>query len=210
LAHVDEYDRELRHYADRLLAWTDIGAADDYMMWRRCLGDMCMIARHLETYREIFMRLPQMIEQEGDNLALSDLLRPASSHIVSRMGMDGGPIARSLGMGANWIVRELARRGVYETGEAHTVQPFAWSGRLRIRNFIREIGLGDFASGIDAGRMIHDSVCDEIGLRTPFGIHGDLPLELFNTRQFGGKGWLSERGEILSGNWCPQILERVA
>lgn len=214
LARVEEGDRELRHYVDRLLAWTDIGAPDDYLMWRRCLGDMCMIARHLETYREIFMRLPRVIEQEGEALSLTDLLRPSSSHIVGRMGLDGGPLARSLGMGANWIVRELARRGVYGHDEARLVQPFAWSSRLRIRNFIAHIGLGDFESGVNQGRAIHDVVCETIGLEAgveaPFGLVGDLPLEILNTRQPRGKGWLPVRTEILRGDWKPLDFDEVA
>jgi hypothetical protein len=200
LAEVDQSDRDLRPYVDRLLAWSDIGAEEDFLIWRRCLGDMCVIARNLAAYREILTALPRMIEQCEGRIALSGLLRPSTSQIIGRMGLDAAPLARSLGMGANWIVRELARRGYYEPDEAALVQPFAWSARLRIRSFAERIGLGPFDSSVDHGRLIHDAVCDLMTTELPFGADGDLPLELLNTRK-RGVGWLPERSAILNGDW---------
>ena len=203
LAAVDQSDRDLRPYVDRLLAWSDIGAKEDFLIWRRCLGDMCLIARNLAAYREILTALPRMIEQCDGRVALSGLLRPSTSQIIGRMGIDAAPLARSLGMGANWIVRELARRGFYEPDEAALVQPFAWSARLRIRSFVEMIGLigqGELEASVDHGRLIHDAVCDAMATELPFGSYGDLPLELLNTRK-RGVGWLPERSAILNGDW---------
>jgi len=181
LAHVDPDDPDLKGYVARLLAWSETDAPEDYLMWRRCLGDMCMIARHLGTYRSIFKKLPAMVRQENGQLALSSLLRPSSDAYVSRMNLEGAPIARSLGMGANWIVRELARREIYSREHALIVQPFAWSTRLRIRRFIEKIGLGSIESGMDTGRELHRRVTTLLEDPMPFGTDGDLPLELFNT-----------------------------
>ena len=208
LARVGEHDHELRPYVDRLIEWSDIGASEDYLLWRRCLGDMCLIARNLGTYREILLALPQMIAQHGPHVVLTDLFRPSSSRIVGRMGLDAAPLAKSLGMGANWIVRELARRGVYDTDEATRVQPYAWSARLRIRNFMQKIGLGDFDSGVAQGLQIHRVVCDMLGEETRFGIDGDLPFELLNTRG-RSSGWPAARGQILGGTWCAADLWKV-
>lgn len=184
LAQVDADDPKLQGYVARLIAWSEPNASEDFLMWRRCLGDMCMIARHLDTYRSIFRKLPQMIEQEKGKLALSSLLRPTGDAIVGRMNLEGAPIARSLGMGANWIVRELARRELYTSEQAQIVQPFAWSTRLRIRNFIQEAGIGTIESGMDTGRELHRRITALLGDPMPFGIDGDLPLELFNTRPY--------------------------
>jgi hypothetical protein len=203
LAAIDQSDRDLRPYVDRLLAWSDIGAEEDFLIWRRCLGDMCVIARNLAAYRDILTALPRMVEQCDGRVALSGLLRPSASQIVGRMGIDAAPLARNLGMGANWIVRELARRGYYEPDEAALVQPFAWSARLRIRSFAEMIGLirpGEFEASVDHGRLIHDAVCDAMATELPFGSDGDLPLELLNTRR-RGVGWLPERSAILNGDW---------
>ena len=184
LAQVDADDPELKGYVARLIAWSEPDAPEDYLMWRRCLGDMCMIARHLDTYRSIFRKLPAMVRQEGGKVALSSLLRPSGDAYVARMNLEGAPIARSLGMGANWIVRELARREVYTGEQARIVQPFAWSARLRIRNFVDEIGLGSVESGMDTGRELHRRVTASLDDPMPFGIDGDLPLELMNTRPY--------------------------
>lgn len=184
LARVEANDRVLKGYVERLIAWSEPDSPEDYLMWRRCLGDMCMIARNLETYRTIFKELPAMIKQEGGKVVLSSLLRPSNDALVGRMGLEGAPIARSLGMGANWIVRELARREIYTVEQARIVQPFAWSTRLRIRSFIGEIGLGTIESGMDTGRELHRRVSASLDDPIPFGIDGDLPLELFNTKPY--------------------------
>lgn len=181
LAQVDPDDPDLKGYVARLIAWSEPDAPEDYLMWRRCLGDMCMIARHLGTYRAIFKKLPAMVRQEGGKVALSSLLRPSSDAYVGRMNLEGAPIARSLGMGANWIVRELARREIYPRDHAEIVQPYAWSTRLRIRRFIETIGLNSIESGMDTGRELHRRVTTLLEEPMPFGIDGDLPLELLNT-----------------------------
>lgn len=205
LAQVDADDPKLQGYVARLIAWSEPDASEDFLMWRRCLGDMCMIARHLDTYRSIFRKLPQMIEQEKGKLALSSLLRPTGDAIVGRMNLEGAPIARSLGMGANWIVRELARRELYTSEQAQIVQPFAWSTRLRIRNFIQEVGLGTIESGMDTGRELHRRITALLGDPMPFGIDGDLPLELFNTRPYP-----DERYALLASTLDFNDLEEVA
>lgn len=193
LAHVDPDDPNLTGYVARLIAWSEPDASEDYLMWRRCLGDMCMIARHLHTYRSIFKKLPAIVRQEGSKVALSRLLRPAGDAHVARMNLEGAPIARSLGMGANWIVRELARRDVYSRENALAVQPFAWSARLRIRRFAEMIGLGPVEPGMDTGRELYRRVTTLLEDPMAFGIDGDLPLELFNTWPYP-----QERSDLLA------------
>jgi hypothetical protein len=205
LANVDADDPELQGYVARLVAWSEPDAPEDFLMWRRCLGDMCMIARHLDTYRSIFRKLPAMTQQEGGKVALSSLLRPTGDAILGRMNKEGAPIARSLGMGANWIVRELARREIYTGEQARIVQPFAWSTRLRVRSFVEVIGLGAIESGMDAGRELHRRVTALLDDPMPFGIDGDLPLELINTRPYP-----NVRFELLAPTLSDDDLEGVA
>lgn len=111
LATIDPYDEQLKPFVDRLRAWSDPDADETYLMWRRCLPDLCMIARHLESYQRLFRKLPAVVAQEGD-VSLRGHLRPAFSHVASRMGIEAAPLAKSLGIGANWLVRELGRKGV--------------------------------------------------------------------------------------------------
>lgn len=206
LVSVD--DEALPAYAQRLWEWSAIGADEDFLLWRRCLGDMCLVARNLDTYRAILTALPRMVEQVDNPFSLRELLRPSQSQLIGRMGLDAAPLARSIGMGANWIVRELARRGFYEPDEAELVQPFAWSARQRIRNFAEEIGLGTFSSGVDEGRRIHDEVAQLLEAEPPFGVDGDLPLEILNTRT-RSVGYLFARQQILNGSWNTETSPRL-
>lgn len=205
LASVD--DEALPKYAERLWAWSEIGADEDFLLWRRCLGDMCLIARNLDAYRTILTALPQMVEQVPHAFSLTELLRPSHSQIVGRMSIDAAPLVRSIGMGANWIVRELARRGFYDAGEAELVQPFAWSARHRIRNFFSLAGIREFSSGVDQGRQIHDEIVEIMGSQAPFGTDGDLPLEILNTRS-RGSGFPLARQQILAGIWAGATTTR--
>ena len=206
LASVE--DEALTNYAQRLWVWSEVDADEVFQHWRRCLGDMCLIARNLDAYREILTALPQMVEQVPNPFSLRELLRPSQSQIIGRMGIDAAPLARSIGMGANWIVRELARRGFYEPDEAELVQPFAWSARQRIRNFAEEIGLGTFSSGVDEGKRIHDEIAQLLEAEPPFGIDGDLPLEILNTRT-RSVGYPLARQQILSGSWNTKSSPRL-
>jgi hypothetical protein len=59
---------------------------------------------------------------------------------------------------------------------------------------------------MDHGRTIHDAVVDAIDNEAPFGVDGDLPLELLNTRS-RHRGYPVARGEILNGTWSPDEHE---
>src|SRR5690606_37785571 len=61
LATIDPCDEELRPFVERLRAWSDPDADEGYLIWRRCLPDLCMIARHLENYQTLFIKLPAVV-----------------------------------------------------------------------------------------------------------------------------------------------------
>ena len=88
------------------------------------------------------------------------------------------------------------------------MQPFAWSARQRIRNFAEEIGLGTFSSGVDEGKRIHDQIAQLLEAEPPFGIDGDLPLEILNTRT-RSVGYPLARQQILSGSWNTESSPRL-
>lgn len=177
LALVDPSDPALGPFAERLRAWSEPNEDESYLMWRRCLTDLCLIARHLDGYRQLFMKLPAVIGREGD-VSLRNHLRPAFSHVAQRMGLDVAPLARSLGIGANWVVRELARHGVYSQEQAERVLPYGWSSAERVRRLLRNIRMGEFEHGIDEGRLLHQAVAGLIDDEARFCGDGDLPLHV--------------------------------
>lgn len=177
LATIDPCDEELRPFVERLRAWSDPDADEGYLIWRRCLPDLCMIARHLENYQRLFTKLPAVVAQEGD-VSLRGHLRPAFSHAAARMGIEAAPLARSLGIGANWLVRELARKGIYSQAQTERIMPYGWSTAERVRRLAYTLGLGQFERGIDEGRVLHGAVERLIGGGAQFDGDGDLPLHV--------------------------------
>ncbi|WP_133175400.1 sacsin N-terminal ATP-binding-like domain-containing protein [Sphingomonas oleivorans] len=177
LATIDPCDEELKPFVERLRAWSDPDADESYLLWRRCLPDLCMVARHLESYQRLFMKLPAVVAQEGD-ISLRGHLRPAFSHVAARMGIEAAPLARSLGIGANWLVRELGRKGIYSQAQSEQIMPYGWSAAERVRRLAYTLGMGQFERGIDEGRALHGAVERFIGDAAHFDGDGDLPLHV--------------------------------
>ena len=177
LSTIDPKSEHLEPFVDRLRAWSKPDAREDYMIWRRCLTDLCLLARHLDDYRTLFMKLPAIIRQDGP-VSLGNHLRPAFSVAAGRIGIFAPPLARSLGIGANWVVRELARKGIYSHAQVDLVLPYGWSTADRVRKLAQRLGLGTFAHGVDAGRSLHQAIENLIGEAAAFAGDGDLPLHV--------------------------------
>ncbi len=202
LSTIDPASEDLDPFIDRLRAWSEPDAPEDYMIWRRCLTDLCLIARHLDRYRTLFRKLPAIVKQDGP-VSLGNHLRPAFSVAAGRMGVDAPPLARSLGIGANWVVRELARKGIYSQAQADLVLPYGWSTADRVRKLAKRIGLGTFEHGVDAGRNLHKAVENLIGEEAAFAGDGDLPLHIITLAKHrdtlnkflyksDGEGWVED------------------
>lgn len=177
LATIEPDDAELRPFVERLRAWSEPDAEEGYLIWRRCLTDLCMISRHLDAYRRLFMRFPAIVAQEGDQ-SLRNHLRPSFSHVAARMGLEAAPLARSLGIGANWLIRELARNGGYSQDQAELVAPYGWSTAAKVRRLMHSLGVGHFDHGVDQGRLLHQTIQRLIGDEARFNGDGDLPLHI--------------------------------
>ena len=72
------------------------------------------IARWLDEYIEMFRKLPRIIEDQG-TISLNELLRPSYSPVVMPLGLDAAPLLRSIGIGYNWMIREMLRFRVYDS-----------------------------------------------------------------------------------------------
>ena len=177
LPTIDPQGSNLGPFVERLRAWSEPDAREEYMIWRRCLTDLCRIARHLDDYRRLFSSLPAVIQQDGD-IGLRNYLNPMASVAAGRMGIFASPLARSLGIGANWVVRELARKGFYSAAQAGLVAPYGWSTAERVRKLVYRLDMGRLDHGIDEGRLLYRAVQDLIGDETAFDGDGDLPLHV--------------------------------
>lgn len=183
LAQVRHND-DLKPFAERLRVWSEPWQDNPlFGQWRRCLVDLCMVARFLDEYRRLFRNLPRILCREGD-VSLRTLFLPQFSEIAGRMGIVAAPLAPSLGIGANWLVRELTRNGVYGSEHAAVVGPYGWGTAARVRRLFSKLGRNGLEHGIDAGKTLHAIAAGWIGEdAATFGGDCDLPLHVITTKR---------------------------
>ena len=153
----------------------------DFLQWRRTLADLYALARWLPDYVEAFRLLPRVIERDG-RISLSDAWRPSASPVWQGRGLEGAPLAQSLGLGANWMIREAIRHSLWPEDEAARMHPYAWAATGRLRRLFAEWPgnpIGE-RGHMDLAPDIHRFVADHLGPDVAFLGDLDLPLQLWN------------------------------
>ena len=141
---------DVQSWLERLECWSAADAPEQYFLpWKRTLVDLYTVARHLDGYIDIFQSLPRIIDEHGP-MSLNDLHHPTYSPAIARMGLDAAPLDRSLGIGANWMIRELVRHGVYNAGDADTLAPYCWALTRRVRKLLNHLGMPIQSADMDA------------------------------------------------------------
>ena len=180
---------EAQPWLDRLKRWSEPDRFDQtYHLWERTFVDLYTIARGLSEYVELIRTLPRIVQREG-RMSLDDILRPSYSPRVGPLGLNAAPIDRSLGIGANWLIRELSRHGVYDSDEANLMAAYCWASSHRVRAFLTTLdpSLDLKTADKDASPAIHDFVIKHVGPdRAHFDGDFDLPLQLVTRR---GERW---------------------
>ena len=175
---------EVQSWLERLERWSAPEQFDQqYLTWRRTFVDLYSVARWLDEYREITVKLPRIIEEHGV-ISLNGALQPSYWPPAMRLSIDAAPINRSLGIGMNWMIRELLRHGAYELGDEHLMIPYVWAPSQRVRVLLNELG-ADVGERPDkeASRTICDFVTKHLGDDRRFDGDFDLPLQLITRRK---------------------------
>ena len=190
---------DVQSWLDRLQVWSAPEQFDrGFLPWRRTFVDLYTVVRWLDEYVEVVRKLPRIIQDRGP-ISLNDILRPSYSPVIMPLGLDAAPLNRSLGIGMNWMIREMLRQGVYESRDASILSPYCWAPSRRVRELLNVLG-ADVGSRADkeASRAIHDFVVEHIGADgARFNGDFDLPLQLI-TRE-------SHRGAL---DYCFQVADR--
>lgn len=153
----------------------------EFPQWRRTISDLYALARWLPDYADAFRLLPVVVDREG-LVSLSKLWRISYEPIWQRRGLEGAPLSQSLGLGANWMIREAIRHGLWLDDEAICMQPYAWAATGRLRRLFAErlaYPLGE-RGHMDLSPEIHGFVADHLGPDAAFLGDLDLPLQLWN------------------------------
>jgi len=151
----------------------------DFTQWRRALVDLYVVARWLPDYVDAVLTLPAIVRQQRPVL-LADAWRLSASPLWQRRGLEGAPLTQSLGLGANWLVREAVRHGIWTGEDAIAMHPYGWASTARVRAlFSKHLGidLGPEAK-MDLSSDIHALVEAHIGHRACFLGDLDLPLQI--------------------------------
>jgi hypothetical protein len=151
----------------------------DFTQWRRGLVDLYVVARWLPDYVDAVLTLPTIVRQQGP-VALSDAWRLSASPLWQRRGLEGAPLTQSLGLGANWLVREAVRHGIWTGEDAAAMHPYGWASTARVRAlFLKHLGidLGPEAK-MDLSSDIYALVEARVGDRACFLGDLDLPLQI--------------------------------
>lgn len=176
---------DVQSWLARLERWSAPEQFDQrYLPWRRTFVDLYAVARWLDEYREITLRLPRIIEDQGV-ISLNGALQPSYWAPAMRLCIDAAPINRSLGIGMNWMIREMLRHKVYESRHESLMAPYGWASSQRVRALLNELGadVGERADK-EASRTIYDFITSHLGgSRARFEGDFDLPLQLITREE---------------------------
>lgn len=151
----------------------------DYPQWRRAQADLYVLARWLPDYVEAYCNLPKVLRQR-EEISLKDVWRLSASEVWQRRGLEGAPLTQSLGLGANWLIREGMRVGLWGDGERRLLIPYGWAASSRVRNLCRNhIGydLGE-PGDMELSRKLHNIIESHLGHDADFMGDLDLPMQI--------------------------------
>ena len=170
----------------------DFASADawriEYPQWRRALADLYVLARWLPDYVDAYLSLPKVLPPK-DPVSLKDVWRLSASPIWQRRGLEGAPLTQSLGLGANWLIREGLRAGLWRDDDRRRLAPYGWAASRRVRKLCcgeLDLNLGE-AGDMDQSREIYDTVKAHLGLDADFLGDLDLPMQLISDARHEGQ-----------------------
>lgn len=168
-----------------LLRLEDFARADtwriEYPQWRRALADLYVLARWLPDYVDAYRNLPKVLKAQ-EVISLKEVWKLSASPIWQRRGLEGAPLTQSLGLGANWLIREGLRAGLWNEDEQHHLYPYGWAASDRVRRLCRselDLELGE-AGDMDQTRDIYGTVKDHLGPDAGFLGDLDLPMQIIS------------------------------
>ena len=179
---------DVKPWLDRLRAWSGVGQVEEYQLWRRAFVDLYTIVRWLDEYAVVMRKLPRIVAQrDGDPVSLHDVLRPGQSPLLRELGIEAAPLDRTLGIGINWMIREMLRNGTYDAEDEAVMAPYCWMPsrreRQRLLARLRFDDVSDDANSDDS-RHIHGFVVEHVGCdHARFDGDFDLPLQLITRKE---------------------------
>ena len=145
---------------------------DKYRTWLQILP-LYRFSKHLDDYIDLFWSADSGLPN------VDDLIRPGSSAALSGAGFAPPELKATLGIGANFILRELYRNGVYSDASLEKHCFVASQGVRRLLGERLPEGLNLDGASADHSQKIYQFLCKHIGEeRATFNGAFDIPLRL--------------------------------
>jgi len=151
----------------------------NFPQWRRELADLYVLARWLPDYVDAFRSLPALVRKHG-SVKLSRVWQLSASEYWQGRGLEGAPLTQSLGLGANWMIREGLRADFWPGKDRDLLLPYGWATSAKLRDlFVTHLGhgLGD-TGNMDLSPEVFEHIKIYLGPRSSFDGDLDLPLQL--------------------------------
>lgn len=147
-------------------------ADDKYRTWLQILP-LYRFSSYLDDYIDLFWSAESQLPN------IKDLIQPGSSAKLSGSGFAPPELKSTLGIGANFILRELYRHDVYRD---KSIEQHCFVASKGIRELLsRELSSGlsfDIISA-ESSKLIYDFLCDNLGEeKATFNGAFDIPLRI--------------------------------
>lgn len=163
--------------------WMEAQVAEEtWAQWFALFPTLRRFSRHLGVYAHLFLALGDA--SATDSFDFDTHLQPRANPALSGSGIEAPPVARTLGQGASFVVRELIRLELLEPSPA--LGALAWVPQRATREMLVTRG---FVDPLDPGWQARSRAISQfIGRHAPPGSGSfdgafDLALVLFRERQ---------------------------
>ncbi len=193
--------------------------SSSYESWMMRFVTIYRFARWLDEYAASWLA----IRQQSKKFNLADILDTASSHIHAGGGLSAPKTARTLGIGANFILRELVRNEMLSAASAIVSSEHCFVAPKRVRDLFNLLGmqLDEDSADIQNSSKIYEFISYYLGKENAtFELCFDIPFQfiakdiqlqqqLFNNNYINVEHVPSS--ELISApSWAWDLLENVS
>lgn len=155
--------------------------------WMEKYPSIYRIARYLDGYITSFLS----VEKNQEDFNLSSIVAPRTNHRFQGGGADAPPL--KLGIGANFIVRELMRLKVINPTSVNHIFPYCFVPRANVRRLLIKLGCQDLRKADDNyssySRTIYKFLQDEfkrlnLSGEPIFNNCFDIPFEIYAEQSY--------------------------
>jgi len=150
-----------------------------YEAWMMRFVTIYRFARWMEEYADSWMS----IKQQPERFSLEDVLNTATSVVHAGGGISAPILSRTLGIGANFMLRELVRNGALNNAAAIISSEHCFVPHLRVRQLLNklEMQLDEDSADINQSKEIYDFISNHLGKdKGTFDFCFDIPFQIIS------------------------------